>query len=415
VQPEIRRATLGPWTKDVADRYLTSPFTLLPAATGYSNLRNTYERALVIIAVIVALVLLVGCVNITNLLLARAISRRHEFSLRLALGASRARLVRQLLVESLVLSAGGTALGVLIAACGSAFLVRQLSTPTTFVFLDVAIDRRVLAFTVATTMVTALLFGTGPALRASRLQPMGAIEQQGRASIEHGSSALMGWLLAVQVALSVVLVVAAGLFVGSFISLVHRPLGVDPRQLLVVTVDPQNKVAVPQRVALYERVREAVTGLPNVATAAISNLTPLGGGGFTPAVEISAHSRSGEPRARQVVPANQDVFGNLVSPGWFGTFGTRLVAGRDFAATDRHGARAPRSSTKHSSVGFSEAIIPSARPLWCIRTRHERSPRRLSAWPRMPSIRRRGMPRRRSGFCPSRSSTCRDSPSRPRV
>jgi len=114
-QSGIRDASLGPWSKDVADRYLTSPFSLLPAATGYSNLRRNYERPLLIVAVIVALVLLIGCVNVANLLLARAIGRRHELSVRLALGATRTRLARQLLAESLALAAAGAALGIFIA------------------------------------------------------------------------------------------------------------------------------------------------------------------------------------------------------------------------------------------------------------------------------------------------------------
>jgi putative ABC transport system permease protein len=376
VQPEIRDATLGPWRKDVADRYLTSPFTLVPAATGYSNLRNSYERPLIIISVIVALVLLIGCLNVTNLLLARAIGRRHELSVRLALGASRSRLARQLFTESLALSGAGAALGVFIAAYSSRFLVRQLSTPTNLVVLDVSINGPVLAFTVAVTAVTSLLFGTAPAFRAARAAPMDALKEQGRASIEQGRGGLMGWLVAVQVALSVVLVVAAGLFVGSFTSLANRQLGLQPDQVLVVTVDPQRaKVDPTQRVPLYERAREAVLGLPNVADAAISHLTPVGGGGFTPAVEISGIALPGTQRPSQLIPADGDVFGNIVSPRWYGTFGTPLIAGRDFAETDRRGA--PRVAIVNET--FARRFLGGGSPLGRTIIVYPNTPRALSA------------------------------------
>jgi predicted permease len=148
----------------------------------------------------------------------------------------------------------------------------------------------------------------------------------------------MGWLVVVQVALSVVLVVAAGLFAGSFTSLAHRPLGLQPDQVLVVTVDPLRANIDPaQRVPLYERVREAVLALPNVADAAISHRTPLGGGGFTPPLEIPGLPLSGTAGPPQLIAADGDVFGNLISPGWFGTFGTPLAAGRDFTEGDRQG------------------------------------------------------------------------------
>jgi predicted permease len=336
VQPEIRSATLEPGSGDVADRYLTSPFTVVPAATGYSNLRSNYQRPLLILIAIVGLVLLSGCVNIANLSLARATSRRRELSMRLALGASRARLTRQMLGESLTLAAAGAGLGLVIAAYGGAFLVTQLSTPTNPVVLDVSIDGRVLGFAVAITVLTALMFGTAPAFRAARVEPMDALKSEGRAS-EEGRSGLMAWLVVAQVTFSVVLVVAAGLFIRSFASLANRDLGLNADPVLVIAVDSQGTTVDPSnRVSLYERTRAAVLALPNVAEAAISLQTPASSGGFTPAVEL-VDAAVANP-SRRLVPANADVFGNLVSGGWFRTFGTPITDGRDFTDEDRRGA-----------------------------------------------------------------------------
>ena len=314
--------------------------------------------------------------NVANLLLARAIGRGHELSVRLALGASRSRLARLLLVESLALSTAGATLGVFIAVYCGRFLVRQLSTPTNIVFLDVSIDGPVLGFTLGVTAETTLLFGTAPAIRAARVQPMGALREQGPASIGQGRSGLMGWFVVVQVALSVVLVVAAGLFIGSFTSLTNRQLGLQPDQVLVVTVDPQRANVDPtQRIPLYQRLREAVLALPNVTDAAISHLTPVGGGGFTPAVEISGISRSGQHGLPQLASANGDVFGNLISPGWFTTFGIRLTAGRDFAQADRSGA--PRVAIVNET--FARRFLGEGNPIGRTITVYPNSPRAMRA------------------------------------
>jgi putative ABC transport system permease protein len=332
-QSEIREATLGDvvrlQTKQTVDRYLKDPFTLVSAATGNSDLRRNYQRPLLTIMVVVALVLLIACVNIANLLLARATARRHELSVRLALGASRWRLVRQFFTESLVLSGTGAAFGLFLAARSSRVLVRQLSTPGNRVFLDLSIDGRILAFTVAIAAVTTLFFGTAPAFRASGVAPMDALKEQGRNMAGQARGGLAGWLIVAQVALSLVLLVAAGLFVRSFTSLTRRDLGFQPSQVLVVTVDAQRGMVDPaQRIRLYERAREAVRALPNVADAGVSLLTPVSGNGFTPPVEISGIPLS-ETQGR--------VFGNLISPGWFSTFGTPLIAGRDVTNSDRKG------------------------------------------------------------------------------
>jgi predicted permease len=329
-QADIRAATVGPWEESLLRRYLSEPFTALPAERGSSTLRERFRNPLRVLMGVVGVVLLIGCANVANLLLARALARRHQFSMQMALGASRWRLVRQLFVEASFLSVAGAAVGVAIAISGGQFLVSQLSTPNLPVFLDLSIDARVLAFTVMVTALTAMLFATAPAFRAASVVPIDALKDRTRGS--GGTGDLMGWLISAQVALSLVLLVAAGLFVRSFASLAMHPLGYEPDKVLTVTMITERMVDPEQRVDLFERVQSAVRQLPEVEAAAVSFQTPASSGGLTPAIEVAS-----DAGPRRVEP-NQDVFGNLISPGWFKTLGMRLVSGRDVEAQDRRGA-----------------------------------------------------------------------------
>jgi len=332
VQAQIREATAPlDWRPSDLQGYLKEKFTLVAAANGNSFLRQRYERPLITILIVVAIVLLIACANIANLLLARATARRHEWSVRLALGASRWRLVRLLLAESLVLSVAGAALGLAVARWGAQLLVHQLSTQNNTVFLDLTLDWRVLGFTSGVTILTALLFGTAPAFRASGVAPMDAIKEHGRGTSGDARVSMASGLVVAQVALSVVLVVAAGLFMRTFGSLANLHLGFDRERVLLVQVNAQRTDIPPSdRLPAWEHVRQSVLAVPGVASAAVSLVSPVSGTAINNRIEVSGGV---------TLPERQRLsFFNAVTPGWFTTFGTPILAGRDISESDRKGA-----------------------------------------------------------------------------
>jgi predicted permease len=333
VLPQVREATMPQdWRPQDKSGYLKEGLDLVPAANGNSGLRRVYRLPLTAMMVVVGLVLLIACANIANLLLARATARRHELSVRVALGASRLRIARQLLSESLLLSVTGAFVGLLFASWGSRLLVRQLSTTTNSVFLDLSLDWRVLMFTAAVAVTTALLFGMVPALRGIRVQPNEALKAQGRGVVGDGRLGFGSLLVILQVALSLVLVVAAGLFVRTFSSLASLDLGFDRAPVLVANVNAQRAQLEPaERPELFRRVLEAAAGVPGVASAAISAVTPVSGSTWTNSVEV--------PDGPDLPERERQTHVNFVSADWFRTYGTPMLAGRDFTSADKQGAQ----------------------------------------------------------------------------
>ncbi|HEV2983146.1 MAG TPA: ADOP family duplicated permease [Vicinamibacterales bacterium] len=331
VQPQIREGAT-PYDILESRSFLKAPFMLTPAGAGLSPLRGRFERPLVMILVVVALMLVIACANIANLMLARGTARRHELSVRIALGASGWQLARQLLTESVVLAAIGAIAGVAFGAWASRAIVLRLSTSAAPVVLDPSLDWRVLTFTAVMAGATAVLFGAAPAHRAARVSPIEALKEQGRdATAGMMGSRLTSGLVITQVALSLVLVVVAGLFVTTFERLVHAPLGLDRDHVLVVTVTAPTVPAV-ERNVLYHRLVRAVADVPGVAASGGSLNPPIIG-------SLRGDLVFSEPGTEPRADALRVSQGADVTPGWFAAYGMPVSAGRDFDDHDTVGTR----------------------------------------------------------------------------
>ena len=277
---------------------------------------------------IVALVLIIACANMANLLLAQSMARRRELAVRLSLGAGRGQLVRQLLVESLTLSAIGAAIGLLFAGWGSRVIVGLLSTRTQIVDVNLSMDWRVFAFTTTVGVVTGLLFGVAPAFRSTALKPADALRDHARGIVAGAGRWQVGHaLVGVQVALSFVLVFGSMLFVRTLVALTSQEIGFESARVLVGTVDVRGTGIGPEgRVQLHRQVRDALAAIPGVEAAAMSFVTPVSGSTWNYEIDVP-----GSPGRRRVLF-------NAVSPGYFLATGTPLLAGRDIDDRDRPGS-----------------------------------------------------------------------------
>ena len=355
ISPELFEAALPANypTASVKD-YLGSKLIALPAGSGISQLREQYEQPLWLLLAIAGLVLLIACANLANLLLARASAREREFAVRQALGASRGRLIRQLLVESLLLAALGAALGAALAQTLSRVLVAFLSTTNNPVFLNLAADWRVLGFAALLALLTCFLFGLAPAIRVTRKEP-GAVMKSGGRGMTAGRQrfSLQRALVVSQVALSLVLVAGAVLFSRSLGKLQTVDTGFQQEGVLTTTVNFQRLNVPPERApAFRDELLGRIRAIPGIEAAAIG-MTPFRdwGGGKVWVDGADSQQAQGTSLSR-------------VGPDYFRTLQTPLLAGRDFDARDRDGAPLVVIVNEAFARKFFDGANPVGRRFW---------------------------------------------------
>jgi predicted permease len=326
ISPPLIEATLpvGYSAESVAN-YRKVRLEAVPAANGISFLRGEYDTSLWLLLGITGLVLLIACSNLANLMMARSTARQREFAVRVALGAPRRRLVRQALSESVLVAFAGAVLGLALSQFLSSAVTRFLSTENNPLQLDVGTDARVLAFTVALAIAVCILFGLGPALRASRAEPLAAMKGGGRVTAGRERFSFQRLLVTLQIAVSLVLLVGAVLFVRSFRNLMTLDPGFRERGILLADFD-LSKLRLPARASKpFERdLLTGVRSLPQVEAAATTTTVVIGGGMWSLGVRIGRTAGWGRF--------------TWVSPGHFALLETPVLAGRDFNQSDSEGS-----------------------------------------------------------------------------
>jgi predicted permease len=338
-----------------------------PGGTGFSYWRKRFSKSLVTLMAIAALVLLIACANVSTLLLERAAGRRRELGVRLALGAGRSRLVRQLLVESLLLAAFGGAVGALFAVWADRGLLALIGLSRSVAF-DPRLDLRVLAFTAAVALTTGVLFGIVPALRASRTELAPALEAGGRATFGAGTGGggagrnvraggASGWtlgkgLVVCQLAVSLLLVAGSGLFLRTLVNLDRLDLGYPRQGLLMLQVDPASAGYTGGRLeTLLRELHERIAALPGVRGVTVSE-----NGLFSGTESRTTIALPGRP---PLAPEERDVRSDRVGPQYFEVVGIPIVRGRGVGPRDRAGA--PRVVVINETM--ARAFFPGEDPV----------------------------------------------------
>jgi predicted permease len=350
VREEVASGTESP---EFRQNTLSSRLAIGDAATGSARLRGELSAPLMVLMGLVGLVLIIACANVANLMLARAEARRRETAVCLAIGASRMRVVRQALAESLLLATAGGMAGLLIARWASAALAAMASGPLSL-SIDTSPDMRVLAFTLVVSVLTAFVFGLAPALRSGRIDPLPALKSTGGPAQGAVRVRLRRMLVVTQIAVSLVLLVAAGLFARSLVKLQGIDVGFNPESVMLLDVTApaaERPLTVEERRALYRSLVERAATIPGVsaASASVSSLFSRGTwrnaiavDGFTPPPGVTLRS-----------------FANAISSDYFEVMRMPVLRGRSFTETDRESA--PRVAIVNQT--FARQFLGGADPV----------------------------------------------------
>jgi putative ABC transport system permease protein len=352
ISPQVLEATVPPVYKpDNAKKYMEYKFAAFPARNGFSQLRREYENPLWTLLAIAGLVLLIACANLANLMLARASAREREVGVRLAMGASRMRLLRQMLVESLLLAVVGAALGAGLAQALSRFLVAFLSTEGSPLFMDLGADWRVFGFTAGLAVFTCVLFGLTPALRSTQVAPSSVLKSAGRGMTSGRERfGLRRVLVVSQVALSLVLLVGSLLFVRTLRNLLTLDPGFRQDGIIVAAMDiTRLNIAADQRQPFKRELLDRIRALPGIDGAAdTGDIVPISGNSWNENVFIAGDEK------RQATP-----WFSRVSPGYFKTMRTAFLEGRDF--DDHDTATSPKVAIVNET--FVRKFLNGQRPI----------------------------------------------------
>jgi len=316
------------WSKYSREQFMKGRLLVESAAMGFSGLRNDFSTALIVLMCMVGLVLLIACANVANLLIARAFMRQKEIAMRLSLGASRGRLVRQLLVESLGLSAAGGLVGLGLAVVLTRGLLALIPSQGQPLLITASPDMRILLFTLVLTFVTSIVFGLLPAMRASRPDPWTTLKDtMGSIAGTGGSLILRKGLVTAQVALSFLLLFGAGLFVRSLQNLKTTDTGVALDNLVTFQLSPALSGYDDPRAVLFNRqLLERLRAAPGIKSAAMAAVPILSGDEWDSSTSVEGHqSADGE---------DMQAFMNALSPGYFEAMRVPILEGRDFEQKD---------------------------------------------------------------------------------
>ncbi|HZP47609.1 MAG TPA: ABC transporter permease [Vicinamibacterales bacterium] len=327
LEQEVKEAAFAKTTPYTREQFLRGTMNLLPAAQGRSPIRQQLTQPLWMLFGIVAGVLLIACANVASLLIARATARQKEIALRLALGASRGRIVGQLLVESLTLAAIGGALGLVVAAWTTKFLLGFLPTSDFPHVISGAMDWRVMTFNFALSLATGLLFGLAPALRSTKPDVAPVLKDQA-GSVVGGGVRFRKALVVAQVTISILLLIGAGLFIRTLRNLRLVDLGLDTESVVAFNIQPGLAGYTPARVpALYRSLVDRLRAQAGVQSVAFAYMGLLEGNEWDSTMTVEGYQPA---QGEQMNP-----YCNAISPGYFHTMGVPILAGREFDDRDQ--------------------------------------------------------------------------------